>query len=47
MAHDPANSVVEMKQTGIDAGNSTPELDGTDPATANEVMSWVSAKPAR
>jgi hypothetical protein len=40
-ARDPANSVVEMKQSGIDAGN-PPETLWTDPATANEMMSWVS-----
>jgi hypothetical protein len=40
-ARDPANSVVEMKQSGIDAGN-PPETVWTDPATANEMMSWVS-----
>ncbi len=36
-ARDPANSVVEMKQSGIDAGN-PPETDWTDPATLNEMM---------
>ena len=40
VARDPANSVVEMKQSGIDASN-PPETVWTDPATANEVMSRV------
>jgi hypothetical protein len=40
-AQDPANSVVEMKQSGADAGN-PPETVWTDPATANEMLSWVS-----
>jgi hypothetical protein len=40
VARDPANSVVEMQQTGIDAGN-PPETVWTDPATANEVTSRV------
>jgi len=33
-ARDPANSEVEMRQGGIDAGN-PPETDWADPATAN------------
>jgi hypothetical protein len=41
VARDPANSVVEMKQSGIDAGN-PPETVWTDPATANELILWVS-----
>jgi hypothetical protein len=39
-AQDPPNSVVEMRQSGIDAGN-PPETDWTDPATANEMTSTV------
>jgi len=39
-AHDPANSVVEEKQSGIDAGN-PPQTVWTDPATVNEMMSSV------
>jgi hypothetical protein len=34
VARDPANSVVEMKQSGIDADN-PPETEWTDPATAD------------
>ncbi len=41
-AHDPANSVVEMRQSAIDASNPA-QTAWTDPATANEMMSWVSA----
>lgn len=41
-AHDPANSVVEMKQSAIDAGNPAQTV-WTDPATANQMLSWVSA----
>lgn len=41
-AHDPANSVVEMKQSAVDAGNPAQTV-WTDPATANEMLSWVSA----
>jgi hypothetical protein len=40
-ARDPANSVVEMKQSGIDPGN-PPETVWTDPATANQMLLWVS-----
>lgn len=36
-AQDPPNSVVEMKQSGINAGN-PPETVWTDPATANELI---------
>lgn len=36
-AKDPADSVVEMKQSGIDAGN-PPETVWTDPATVNEMI---------
>lgn len=39
-ARDPANSVVQMKQSGINDGN-PPETDWTDPATSNELMVWV------
>lgn len=39
-AQDPANSVVEMKESGIDADN-PPETVWTDPATANEMTSRV------
>jgi hypothetical protein len=41
-ARDPANSVVEMKQSAIDASNPAQTV-WTDPATVNEMMSWVSA----
>jgi hypothetical protein len=41
-ARDPANSVVEMKQSGIE-GSNPPETIWTDPATANEVLTWVSS----
>ncbi len=41
-AHDPANSVVEMKQSAIDGSNPAQTV-WTDPATANEMMTWVSA----
>ena len=40
-AQDPPNSVVEMKQSGIDAAN-PPETVWTDPATANELILSVS-----
>ena len=40
-AHDPANSVVEMRQSAIDAGNPAQTV-WTDPATLNEMLSWVS-----
>ncbi|HEY0933028.1 MAG TPA: hypothetical protein VGD91_04710 [Trebonia sp.] len=40
-ARDPANSVVEMKQSGIDADN-PPQTVWTDPATINKMMSWAS-----
>jgi len=40
VARDPANSVVEMKQSAIDASNPA-ETIWTDPATANEVTSRV------
>jgi len=40
-ARNPANSVVEMKASGIGAGN-PPETVWTDPATANQMISWVS-----
>ena len=39
-AHDPANSVVEMKQGAVDAGNPA-ETDWTDPATANVLQQTV------
>lgn len=41
-AHDPADSVVEMKQSAIDASNPAQTV-WTDPATDNEMTSWVSA----
>ena len=39
-ARDPANSVVEMKQSRIDAGNPA-ETDWTDPVTANVMEQTV------
>ncbi|HUN33641.1 MAG TPA: hypothetical protein VMU95_16650 [Trebonia sp.] len=39
---DPVNSVVEMKESGIDAGN-PPETVWTDPATSSEMMLWSSS----
>jgi hypothetical protein len=39
-AQDPPNSVVEMRQSGIDAGN-PPQTVWTDPATENEMTQLV------
>ena len=41
-AHDPANSVVEMRQSAVDASNPAQTV-WTDPTTANEMTSYVSA----